>query len=56
MNRSRASWNKIVLGIVIGVLAIAAFGFGIHWIEERGLEDVQFGDTGGWGKEEIDPG
>ena len=55
MNRSRASWKKIVLGIVIGVLAIAAFGFGIHWIEERGLEDVQFGDTGGWGKEEIDP-
>lgn len=54
MNRSRASWKKIIIVIAAGILAIAAFGFGIHLIEERGLEDVQFGDTGGWGGNDED--
>ena len=52
MNRTRGSWKKIIIVIVAGVLAIVAFGFGLHLIEERGLEDVQFGDTGGWGSDE----
>ena len=55
MNRSRASWKKIIIGIVVGILAIAAFGFGVHLIEKHGLEDVQFGDTGSWGDDDTEP-
>lgn len=48
-NRARQSKRKIIVGLLIGVLAIVLFGFAIHLIEKHGLLDEQFGDTGDWG-------
>lgn len=48
-NRDRTSKRKIVITVLLVVLAIALFGLVIHLIEEHGLLDEQFGDTGDWG-------
>lgn len=38
--------------ILAAVMLVAAFGLTLHLIENHGLKDEQFGDTGGWGDEE----
>ena len=51
MRENRGSKKKIIIGILIAVLLIAVFGLVMHLIENHGLRDEQFGDTGDWGDE-----
>ena len=52
MRQSRGSKRRILITILIGVLLIVAFGFGLYMIEKHGILDVQFGDHGDWGEDD----
>ena len=52
MRRDGLSKTKVILIIAVAVLLIALFGLALYMIENHGLIDTQFGDTGGWGDED----
>lgn len=54
MKADRRSKRKILTGILIAVLLIAAFGGAIYLLESKGVLDEQFGDSGIWGSGDDD--
>lgn len=52
--RDTHSKRKIILTILIALVVIGLFGLVLHLIENRGLLDEQFGDTGDWGDGAIE--
>lgn len=53
---SRSDKRRIIIGILIAAVLIAAFGVGLNYFEKRGMIDNQYGDTGDWGREDDDDG
>lgn len=51
-----SSKRKIIIGALIALLLIAAFGGVMHFIEKHGEQDEQYGDTGDWGQDESETG
>ena len=49
MRQGRASKKRIIITAAAAVVLIAAFGLIMYLIEQHGLLDEQFGDTGSWG-------
>lgn len=43
--------RKAIIGVLALVLAVACLALVMHLIEERGLLDEQFGDSGNWGSD-----
>ena len=54
MRQGRASKKRIIITAAAAVVLIAAFGLIMYLIEQHGLIDEQFGDTGGWGSKDED--
>ena len=54
MRQGRASKKRIIITAAVAVVLIAAFGLVMYLIEQHGLIDEQFGDTGGWGSKDED--
>lgn len=52
MRSGRKSKQKILIGILIAALLIAAFGMAVHLLEKKGILDEQFGDSGIWGSDD----
>lgn len=54
MRPERGSRRRVLIGILIAVLLIALFGAAVYLIEQRGLLDEQYGDSGDWGSGEAE--
>ena len=52
MRSYRTSKRRVIIGIIVAIVLIAAFGLVMYLIEHHGLLDEQFGDTGGWDEDE----
>jgi LCP family protein required for cell wall assembly len=52
MYRRRRRKRTIILGIIVTVLLVALVGLVLHLIDNRGLNDSQYGDSGDWGTED----
>ena len=49
MRQGRVSKKRIIITAAVAVVLIVAFGLIMYLIEQHGLLDEQFGDTGSWG-------
>ena len=54
MRSYRTSKRRVIIGIIVAIVLIAAFGLFMYLIEHHGLLDEQFGDTGEWGRDDLE--
>ena len=54
MRKNRPSKRKIIISIIVALIAILAFWLVLRYIDGRGLLDEKFGNTGGWGDDDIE--
>ena len=53
-NRNTVSKRKIIIAVVAALAAILLFWLVLRFVVDKSLLDEQFGDTGGWGDNDIE--